>query len=483
MKANSITHQSIQMNVLTDGQCEQIFESALRVLARTGCNIHHKDALELLRKAGCSIDGIRVKIPSHLIQKALSTAPKQIMVYDREGNPALRLGARNGNTYFMAGLENQYRIDLETGEKRLTVKRDAAEAGLIIDALPNVDVACGLTCISDCTPQLADVYELRMLLETTTKPILIWNFNKENLKTQVELCAAAVGGMDVLLEKPFMIAGGAASVPLSHGEDTLDKLLYMFELGLPTPYIAATMMGGTSPVTLAGSLVQGLCETLVGLLLSQLKNEGCPFMGTCFVDMLDMKTMSFAMSSPEYSLGAAAACDVFRYLNLPFEVHLGCTDSPIFDQQAAFDIGIQLYTGILAGANIMNFCGYLETAMSSSLETLVFANEAIDYCKKIAGGVEVTDETLAEDVIHNVGPNGNFLAEEHTMRHFRESWMPQNMIRTSYEKWADSGKKDWNQRNKDIVREILAKGPQKPLSAETLAKLDEIMAEAEKRYQ
>ena len=115
MKANSITHQSIQMNVLTDGQCEQIFESALRVLARTGCNIHHKDALELLRKAGCSIDGIRVKIPSHLIQKALSTAPKQIMVYDREGNPALRLGARNGNTYFMAGLENQYRIDLETG--------------------------------------------------------------------------------------------------------------------------------------------------------------------------------------------------------------------------------------------------------------------------------------------------------------------------------------------------------------------------------
>ena len=98
----------------------------------------------------------------------------------------------------MAGLENQYRIDLETGEKRLTVKRDAAEAGLIIDALPNVDVACGLTCISDCTPQLADVYELRMLLETTTKPILIWNFNKENLKTQVELCAAAVGGMDVL---------------------------------------------------------------------------------------------------------------------------------------------------------------------------------------------------------------------------------------------------------------------------------------------
>ena len=78
MKANSITHQSIQMNVLTDGQCEQIFESALRVLARTGCNIHHKDALELLRKAGCSIDGIRVKIPSHLIQKLYLLLPSKL---------------------------------------------------------------------------------------------------------------------------------------------------------------------------------------------------------------------------------------------------------------------------------------------------------------------------------------------------------------------------------------------------------------------
>ena len=103
-------------------------------------------------------------------------------------------------------------------------------------------------------------YELRMLLRLPRKPILIWNFNKENLKTQVELCAAAVGGMDVLLEKPFIIAGGAASVPLSHGEDTLDKLLYMFELGLPTPYIAATMMGVYFPVTLADLWYRGFVK-------------------------------------------------------------------------------------------------------------------------------------------------------------------------------------------------------------------------------
>lgn len=483
IKENSASNQSVQFKVLNEGQCREIVHAAFRVLERTGCNVHHEGAQKLLQDAGCRIDGIRVNIPTYLLEKAIRTAPSQITIYDREGNPALHLGAKNGKkSYFVAGLENQYRIDLETGEKRLTTKQDAAEAGLVIEALPNVDVACGLSCISDCTPQLADVYEVRMLLETTTKPLLIWNFEKDSIKTQVEMCAAVVGGLDKLLAKPFVIAGGAATTPLAHSEDALDKLLYMFELGLPTPYVAGTMLGGTAPVTLAGSFVIGLADTLVGLLLSQLVNEGCPFIGTCFTDLIDMKTMAFSFTNPELSLGQAASADIFRYLDMPFAVHLGCTDSPVFDQQAAFDIGIQIYTGILSGSNLNYFLGYLETAMSSSLESLVFGNEAIDYVRRIVEGVEVSTETLAEDVIDNVGPGGNFLGEEHTMKHFRENWVPTNFVRTSYDKWAADGKRDFKDRAKEKVKEILAQGPRKPLSPQVLAELDTIIERAEKKY-
>lgn len=482
MKANTVESQSLQLKVLTENQCEQIIETAFRILERTGCNVHHAEALKLLKDAGCSVDGVRVKIPTYLIQKAMTTAPKQIMIYDREGDVACRLGARNGNPHFVTGLENQYRIDSETGQKRLTTKRDAYEAGLVVQKLPNIDVACGLSCISDCTPQMADVYETRMLLEATTKPQLVWNFTRESLKTQVDLCAAVAGGLNKFLEKPFIIAGGAASVPLSHAEDTMDKMLYMFELGLPSPYVAATMMGGTSPRTLAGSLVQGLCETLVGLVLSQLKKEGCPFIGTEFLDLLDMRTMSFSMSSPEYTIGALGGCDIFKYLNIPFAVHLGCTDSPVFDQQAAFDIGVQLFAGLLGGANLNFFSGYLETAMSSSLETLMFCNEAVDYLKAITGGIVVNEDTLAEEVIHQVGPNGNFLAEEHTLKHFKESWMPEVFLRASYEKWQDGGGKDLNGRYQDKVKAIVAQGPEKPLDTAVLKEMDAILAKAEESY-
>ncbi|HWR45915.1 trimethylamine methyltransferase family protein [Sporomusa sp.] len=482
IRVNSVTKQSVQFKVLNEGQCREIVQAAFRVLERTGCNVHHDGARKLLKDAGCRVDGNRVNIPTYLLEKAIKTAPSQITIYDREGNPALHLGANNGNSYFVAGLLNQYRLDVNTGERRLTTKQDVAEAGLVIDALDNVEVVSGLACISDCMPQLADVYETRILLENTTKPLLLWNFERCGIEAQAEMCAAVAGGMDKLQAKPFVILGANSTPPLAHDRESLDKLLYMFELGLPTPYVAGPMLGASAPVTLAGNLVMGFADTLVGLLLSQLTNEGCPFIGTCFTDMIDMKTMAFTHTNPEFSLCSAATADIFRYLDLPFAVHLGSTDSPVFDQQAAFDIGVQLYTGILSGANLNFFLGYLETAMSSSLETLIFGDEAIGYIRRIVEGIEVSVETLAEDAIHNVGPSGNFLGEEHTMKHFRERWTPINFIRTSYERWAADGKKDFKARANEKVKEIIAQGPRRALSPEILAKLDAIVAKAEEKY-
>ncbi len=481
-KTNFISKQSVQFKVLNEGQCREIVSAALRVLERTGCDVHHEEARKIMADAGCRVDGIRVFIPSYLIKKSLTTAPSQITLYNREGDPALHLGANSGESYFVAGLENQYCIDLETGEKKTTDDQHVRNVGLLIESLPNIDVACGLGCIENCNTNLSDVYETRILLENTTKPMLLWNFNEYNLKKQIELCAEVVGGMEKFLAKPFVILGGAASTPLAHAEDTIDKLIYMFKLGLPTPYIAATMLGGTAPVTMAGSFVVGLADTLVGMLLSQLVNEGSPFMGTCFTDVIDMKTMGFTHTAPEFALSQAAAADLFRFLDIPFVVHLGCTDSPIFDQQAAFDIGSQIMAGVLSGANLNFFLGYLETAMSSSLEALLYCDEVIEYCHRFANGIEVSTETLAEDVIHNVGPSGNFLGEAHTMKHFREAWEPKTFVRTTYDSWAADGKKDFNARANERVKGIIAAGPRKPLAPEVIEKLDAIMQEAEAYY-
>ncbi|KAF5030146.1 Glycine betaine methyltransferase [anaerobic digester metagenome] len=476
-----MNQNQIKFQVLKEEQCRDIVDAAMTVLEKTGCDIHNEKALAILRDAGCGVEGIRVRIPAWLIKDCLATAPSAVNIYDRKGNKAFTLDAHSFQSYYVAGLLNLYRVDSETGERRLTVTKDVRDAGLVIDALPNIDVASGLAYIVDCDPTVADLYELRELLAATTKPILLWNFDADGFEDEMQMCATVAGGMDQLIKKPFIIAGGSPSPPLAHAEEVMDKMMAMFRYGVPTPYVCGPMVGASAPVTLAGACVVGLADSFVGLVLSQLINKGCPFLGACFVDYMDLRTMAFAQTSPEMMLGSAASGDLYRYLDLPYACHFGTTDSPAFDQQAAADISTQLYTGMLSGANLNFFIGYLEGAMSSSLEALVFGNEVIDLLRHVQGGFEVNTETLAVDVIDHVGPSGNFLAEEHTLNHFRENWVPQDFIRVNYETWKAEGKKDFFTRANEKVKAIIERGIVEPLPAEVSAKLDEIIAVAEKR--
>lgn len=474
-------NHSIQFQVLNEAQCLDILDATYSVMENTGYTVGNERARKILHDAGCIVEGVNVKIPKHIVEKALSTSPSKISIYNREGQPVLDLDSRSGNSHFCAGILNSFRISPYTGKRELTVKRDVTEAGLVIEALPNVDVACGLAYITDCNQALADVYELRLLLETTSKPIVTWTDNTNCIRTKLDMCAEVAGSIEKLREKPFIIFGQSGLSPLSHPDEVLERFMNMVESGLPTHYIGAPMLGASSPVTLAGNLVVGLADCLIGLVVSQLINENSPFIAACFNDCMDMKTMICTETNPEFVLCSAAAGDIFRYLNLPYILHLGCTDSPLFDQQAAFDISTQLYTAILNGSNLNYFLGYLESAMSSSLEMLVYGNEAIGFLRRIKKGIEISAETLAVDVIAEVGPGGAFLSHDHTFNNYTELWQPDSFVRTTYDKWSGEGKKDFYTRANEIVLNIISAGPRNPLSTDILNKLDSLLEEAEEK--
>lgn len=468
----------MQFQVLNDGQCARVAEAAMQILEHTGCSMKNAHAREILKRGGCPVDGERVRIPAALVRECLKTVPGEITIYDREGNPAMLLGGHTGNSYFVPGMCNVYRIDTKTGERRLSVKKDAFETGLLVESLPNIDMACGLALISDCEPELAAAYEVRELLEATAKPVLLMTTNMLEIETTYRMCCEVAGGEENFRKKPFAVAGASATSPLTHNDENVATLLFMFEKGIPTPYIAAPMTGATAPVTLAGAVTLGVADNLVGLVLSQLVNPGCPFMGSCFIDMMDMQTTAFAMTAPELALGGAASSDVYRHLGIPGVCHMGMTDSPVFDQQAAMDVTAQLYTAMLSGANLNFFSGFLETAMSGSLEVLYFANDVVGYLDRIIGGLEISAETLALDVIDQVGPEGNFLGEEHTLEHYQENWRPGTLARPNWASFVAGGSKDYRDRANEKINEILSQRVKKPLPEGTLARLDEIMEEA-----
>src|SRR4030043_5962 len=109
----------------------------------------------------------------------------------------------------------------------------------------------------------------------------------------------------------------------------------------------------------------------------------------------------------------------------------------------------------LNGGNLVHDVGYINNGLTTSYEQLVVSNEVISMVRRITGGFEINEETLALDLIHKVGPGGEYLTSEHTLKHFKENWSPQIFTRTPYERWATEGKKDLAARANEKAREIL----------------------------
>jgi trimethylamine--corrinoid protein Co-methyltransferase len=468
--------RKIKYRVWDKEQCEEVVNSAYRILARTGCKVKHEKAREILKAAGCVIDGENVKIPYGLLQWAVNRAPGAVTLYDRLGNPAMDLSS--DKVYFGPTITMTKTVDLKTGKKRLTNRQDAVEAALVIDALPNVAWASGFDAIGDVDTKVTDLYEIYSIVQNTTKPVMYWAQSLENLEFEFKMFEAIAGGADAYRAKPFGINLVCPIDPLVHTNEGMSQIIYMAEKQSPVVYIPGIAFGLSGPITLAGSIAVGLADTLAGLVVSQLVSPGAPFVASKFNDNLNIATTSICHSRPELIIAQNATGDVFRYLGLPWCANYGGTDSGILDPVAGIDKSIQLYNALLAGANMVFSLGAYESGGLSRLEDLVFCNELINFLKALVKGIEISDETLAEDVIDEVGPGQNFLAEEQTVLHYREFWTPDILKPVKFDEAVDGHNAYIESAMKDRVRAILDKGPQKPLPPEVVEKLDGIIAMA-----
>ena len=256
----------------------------------------------------------------------------------------------------------------------------------------------------------------------------------------------------------------------------------MAEKGLPVAYTPGMITGAAAPVTMAGGLVQANAELLSGLLMAQLTREGMPFIYGGGIDPMDMQTMTMTYASPEFMLNMCALTEMGRYYRLPVFSFAGCTDSKVFDQQAALEGGIWMLVAALSGGNLVHDVGYINNGLTASYEMLVSMDEAAGLVKRFMGGVEVSDETMAVDVIDKVGPAGHFMGEDHTYRHFRENWFPKLLDRDNFETWKNNGGLTLAGRASAKAREILESHQPQALPDNIQSQLKEIIRKAEQRH-
>ncbi|MCP4456165.1 MAG: trimethylamine methyltransferase, partial [Planctomycetes bacterium] len=205
-------------------------------------------------------------------------------------------------------------------------------------------------------------------------------------------------------------------------------------------YSPAPIAGSTAPMTIAGHVVQGLAESLFGLVIHQLTKQGAPFLVGIGTAILDMSTSQCSYNAPEYLMAYLAMVEMSHFLNLPNWGYAGTSDSQLPDGQATFEAGLMTYMSMVAGSNLNHDIGYLDFGLTGSLEMIVIMDEVVDQFRRMQKGIPVNDETLAIKVIGEGGRQGEFLSHPHTLRHLRETqWRPNLMNRMGFEQWEREG--------------------------------------------
>ncbi len=318
------------------------------------------------------------------------------------------------------------------------------------------------------------------MLKYTTKPIVYVTTEFSGCVDAVAMAEAVMGGEQALREKPLAACYINVTTGLVHNEEAVQKLLFLSEKNLPFMYVPSTQGGMTAPVTVAGALAVAQAGALVGLVLSQLKREGAPFITPGWGgNMLDMRTTTQPYADPDKRLTAA---DQAHWLGLPMFSLAGVSESKVVDQQAAAEMAMTLMAEALAGTHIVHDLGYLESGLTGSLPQVVMGNEVLSWLARFIQPIEINDETLALDLIDEVGPDGEFLGNDHTFEHFRERWYPDLFERANYDQWMDEGGKTLGERASDRVEEILSSHQPESLPIDVIDKIDGIVRRAEQAH-
>ena len=482
MRANYRINVTPQFRVLSDDQIEEIFHAALDVLERVGTRMYGEEGLSLLREAGCPVsDSDLVYIPSWLVKQALNTTPQRITIAGRDRSKRITL--EKDKIYFGTGSDCPSLVDPYTDEVRKYTYQDIYDAARISDALPHINFHMSLGLTSGVPVLTYDRHQFLAMMQGTSKPLVITTVDKEGLADQYRMACEVLGGPEEFARTPLFVAYIEPSSPLNHSIEAVEKLLYAAEVGIPAIYTPCIMCGASGPATLAGAMVQGLAECLVGVVLAQLKRKGAAVIIGGVQSTIDMTTSILSYGAPEMVLLSAATTDVAKWLRLPMFSTAGCSDSKVLDQQAAIESAMSVMVAALSGANLIHDAGYLESGLLGSYDMLVMSNEAMGMAKHILGGVTVTPETLAVDVIEQVGPGGHFLTQDHTRRHFRsEFWFPTLMDRQMRRAWEASGSETLAERARAKVKDILKHHEPLPIPADVEARLRAIVAQADERH-
>lgn len=468
-----------QFRLLTDDQIEDLTLAAMEILEKVGIKVLHEGARNMLESAGAWKDGEIVRIPEYIVRNCLSTAPKGWTIYDRNGKKTLDLRGRN--SYYGTSTASPNTKDALTGEYHETRVEDLERAALIADSLENIDWVMPMGSVQDVPSIAAELHEFTATVKNTIKPIVFLSYSPRGMELVYDMAEEVAGGTQNLKERPFLVSYPEPITPLVMPPETVDRIFVAADRFMPQMMGPAVQLGATGPVTIPAAVAQGVAESMMCIVIAQLRAPGCPVGLGCSYPAFDMKRGLMSVGSPEMSLALAAHAEVAQSLGLPTWGLAGATDAKVLDAQAGVEATFHIMAQGLSGLNLIHDVGYMDMTMACSVEQLILGDEIIGMARRFMRGLEFTPDQLALDVIEKVGPGGQYLSELHTLNNFKkELWQTSIFTRKPIEKWKTDGCRDTQDRVREKIKNILENHKPDPLDASVIEKLERIKEDGQK---
>ena len=443
--------------LLSPEDVEKIHEASCEILENVGILVHSQKARRIYADHGCLLEGDEglVKFPRPVIEEYRGQFVPTFTFKGRDPENDRTIPDDRPIVVTASSAPNV--IDPGTGKERRATSSDIANIAYLINELPGYDVFSISTLADDAPEGQFSLARFYPALKNCTKPIRGNTPTMDDLQKVLELGRIVAGGEDAYQERPIITHHCCPVIsPLTMDVDSTETLIYLIEHGLPIYGTIVPNAGLTAPMTLIGNLSLGNAEFLALGVLMQMIRPGTPQIYAVLSTVADLRSGSYTPGAIETGLMQMAHSQMAQYYGVPSGGYIGLTNAHLNDAQSGYETGINTTGALLAGSDMLNMGGLLESLMSFDFAKAVIDNEIALMLKRIVEFPHVDDGKLALDIIREVGPGGSFMETDHTMAHMRETGLLTSVAnRDMRSTWEAAGRPDANQQALEKARTIL----------------------------
>jgi len=465
------------VRLLSDEEMRRIHEGALHLLQHTGLHVDHDELLVALEGYGCQVDhhDKRVRFPERVVEQGLERMRRYAA--EAVGLPPTH-EPRHGEDFGVRTSSFTTTVRGSDDERRIADLEASRRAIRLADALPHISHIGIPVSPQEIPPDVRTVQMAAELVKITSKPGTVEAWTRQEIEWLWEMAVVVRESEEEARRRPMLVGYVGLRTPLCLDYTMAEVLAEYSRRGIPYMLYSMPCWASTAPATSAGALVLGIAEVLGGMVIGQSVHENAKPLIFIAPGALDMRSMLMDVASPmRLNLSVAATQMISRFYGLPCAANCGKTGACVTNVQAGYEKAFSILYPVLAGATSVGPVGQVENGFVFSFRQLVIDHEIADFVKRLLHEFAITEETLALDVIEEVGPGGDFLSLPHTVEHFRqELWLSDVSERMGYEAWLREEHPGAEEKALEKARQILATHDPHPLSKEQESEIDRIVA-------